>query len=42
MPTYRRVWQPGGCYFFTVNLQQRGGNDLLVRHVDILLSLIHI
>jgi putative transposase len=36
MPMYRRVWEPGGCYFFTVNLQQRGDNDLLVRHVDIL------
>ena len=36
MPRYRRLWQPGGCYFFTVTLLQRGRNDLLIRHVDIL------
>ena len=29
---YRRVWHPGGTYFFTVNLLQRKDNDLLVRH----------
>jgi putative transposase len=34
MPDYRRVWTPGGTYFFTVNLLQRHGNDLLVRHID--------
>lgn len=31
MPNYRRAWHPGGTYFFTVNLLQRHGNDLLVR-----------
>jgi len=31
---YRRVWHPGGIYFFTVNLLQRKGNDLLVRHIE--------
>jgi putative transposase len=31
---YRRVWHKGGTYFFTVNLLQRKGNDLLVRHVQ--------
>ncbi len=31
---YRRVWHPGGTYFFTANLLQRKGNDLLVRHID--------
>ena len=31
---YRRVWHPGGTYFFTVNLLQRKGNDLLVRHIQ--------
>jgi len=31
---YRRVWYPGGTYFFTVNLLQRKANDLLVRHID--------
>jgi putative transposase len=36
MPDYRRAWHPGGTYFFTVNLLQRHGNDLLIRHVDML------
>ncbi len=36
MPEYRRIWQPGGTYFFTVTLLQRHGNDLLVRHVEAL------
>ena len=31
---YRRVWHQGGTYFFTVNLLQRKGNDLLVRHIQ--------
>ena len=31
---YRRVWHPGGTYFFTVNLLQRKGNDFLVRHIQ--------
>lgn len=34
MRTYKRVKIKGGCYFFTVNLQVRYPNDLLVRHVD--------
>ena len=34
MPDYRRAWHPGGTYFFTVNLLQRQGNDLLVRHIE--------
>ena len=33
---YRRLWQPGGTYFFTVNLLKRQGNDLLVRNIDLL------
>lgn len=33
MPDYRRAWQPGGT-FFTVNLLERRGNHLLVRHID--------
>ena len=33
---YRRLWQPGGCYFFTVNLQQRQNNNLLLQHIDAL------
>jgi putative transposase len=36
MSNYRRVWNPGGCYFFTVNLLQRGNNDLLIRYIDTL------
>jgi putative transposase len=36
MPNYRRVYHPGGTYFFTVNLLERSGNDLLVRHIDCL------
>ena len=36
MPDYRRAWHPGGTYFFTVNLLQRQGNDLLIRHVNLL------
>jgi len=33
---YRRAWHPGGTYFFTINLLERAGNDLLVRHADAL------
>ncbi len=36
MSNYLRVLQPGGTYFFTVNLLERNGNDLLIRHVDAL------
>jgi len=36
MPEYRRAWHPGGTYFFTVNLLQRHGNDLLTRHIGLL------
>ncbi len=31
MPNYRCAFTPGGIWFFTVNLLQRHGNDLLVR-----------
>lgn len=34
MPDYRRIYHPGGTYFFTVNLLHRNGNDLLTRHID--------
>ena len=33
---YRRMWCPGGTYFFTINLLQRQGNDLLTRHIGLL------
>ena len=36
MSDYRRAWHPGGTWFFTVNLLHRQGNDLLVRHIDLL------
>ena len=38
MSNYRRAWEAGGTYFFTVNLMRRGGNDLLTLHIDLLLS----
>jgi putative transposase len=36
MPDYRRVRVPGATYFFTVNLLQRHGNDLLTKEIDLL------
>jgi putative transposase len=36
MPNYRRAFIPGGTWFFTVNLLQRRGNNLLVREIDLL------
>jgi putative transposase len=35
MPNYRRIWVPGGTYFFTVNLLERK-RRLLVEHIDAL------
>ncbi|WP_375209475.1 REP-associated tyrosine transposase [Hyphomonas jannaschiana] len=35
MSEYRRLFVPGGTYFFTLNLRDRR-SDLLVRHVDLL------
>ncbi|CAN7273611.1 hypothetical protein LJR143_001169 [Pseudoxanthomonas sp. LjRoot143] len=35
MPNYRRVWVPGGTYFFTVNLLERRRRPL-VEHIDLL------
>lgn len=40
MPDYRRAWLSGGTWFFTVNLLQRQGNDLLVRHIDALRAVV--
>ena len=40
MPDYRRYRVPGGSYFFTVNLLERSLNDLLVRHVGLLRSVV--
>ena len=36
MPRFIRAKTPGATWFFTVNLQQRHGNDLLVRHINVL------
>jgi hypothetical protein len=36
MPNYRPDWTPGGTWFFTVNLLQRRGNDLLTANFDCL------
>jgi putative transposase len=36
MPNYRRAWNPGGTYFFTINLLQRTDNDLLTRNISLL------
>lgn len=36
MSNYRRAFVPGGTWFFTVNLLQRRGNDLLVREIETL------
>ena len=38
MPDYRRANTPGATWFFTVNLLQRHGNDLLVRNIERLKS----
>jgi putative transposase len=38
---YRRAWQLGGTYFFTVNLLQRRNNDLLTRHIDLLRQVVN-
>lgn len=35
MPRYRRLWVPGGTYFFTVNLLERR-RCLLVERIDVL------
>ncbi len=33
MPNYRRIWIPGGAYFFTVAVAERG-TSLLTDHID--------
>jgi REP-associated tyrosine transposase len=37
---YRRYRVAGGTYFFTVNLLQRYPNDLLVRHIELLRTVV--
>ena len=41
MPNYRRAYQPGGSWFFTVNLADRR-KRMLVEHYDVLMSVIHV
>lgn len=40
MPNYRRAFVAGGTWFFTVNLLQRHRNDLLVREIELLRSVV--
>jgi putative transposase len=40
MPDYRRYRVPGGTYFFTLNLLERYPNDLLIRHIDLLRTVV--
>jgi REP-associated tyrosine transposase len=40
VPDYRRYRVAGGTYFFTVNLLQRYPNDLLVRHIELLRTVV--
>ena len=35
MPNYRRAFVPGGTWFFTVNLLEWCGNNLLIREIDL-------
>jgi len=36
MTNYRRIYVPGATWFFTVNLVERKGNQLLVDRIDVL------
>lgn len=38
MAEYRRVYVPGGSWFFTVNHAERKNNRLLVEKIDLLRS----
>jgi putative transposase len=40
VPDYRRYRLAGGTYFFTANLLQRYPNDLLVRHIELLRTVV--
>ena len=42
MPNYRRIWCPGGTYFFTHALRVSHGNDLLVRNIGVLREAVRI
>jgi len=36
MTNYRRIFVPGATWFFTVNLEERYNNHLLVENIDLL------
>src|SRR2546429_7502651 len=40
MPDYRRYRVAGGTYFFTLNLLQRYPNDVLVRPIELLRTVV--
>ena len=40
MPNYLRPHRPGATWFFTVNLLQRRGNDLLAREINLLRAVV--
>jgi len=40
MSDYKRIFEPGGQYFFTVNIRDRK-KDLLIRHIEILRQSYH-
>jgi putative transposase len=40
VPDYRRYRVAGGTSFFTANLLQRYPNDLLVRHIELLRTVV--
>ena len=42
MSDYRRLWCPGGTYFFTHTLLRRHDNDLLTRHIALLREAVRI
>jgi putative transposase len=43
MRTFKRIWNLGGCYFFTVNLASRENNNLLIDNIDCLReALLHV
>jgi len=42
MSDYRRLWCPGGTYFFTHTLLRRHDNDLLIRHIELLREAVRI
>ncbi len=40
MPNYRRLFHPGGTYFFTINTLQRRGNEILTENIELLRTVV--